>query len=343
VGFADAAGPVWFNLDDVMLIDNERAIRPVPPGVVFRRSGLSYLLTLPAHTGQITVRQGADGLWRLGDLQASVRLAGPGQPLPASGEHLELMGDRRVGQVEVLEHNAIRVRLANTWYFPKRAGEWASLAVRQVRWEHTFYGDGRWVTEGTLNNAGGQEISSAGVFLPQEAAWAGGGLADSFLLRDFAGEVGRFRYLLAPSGPAGKTIAANYLRPGQVNGTIAAKDVFAPGDADRDGFDESQGCYCLGAKAGHCRFTVAPPAEGLCDPIFLVLGRWAGPVHVGSEGLAIQRVVQRADGAVLFVLPGLVTRPTAVEVTGQPALLAGSYYYQSISSQDTQKDAQQGH
>lgn len=57
--------------------------------------------------------------------------------------------------------------------------------------------------------------------------------------------------------------------------------------------------------------------------MFLVLGHWAGKVHVSSEGVTVRQVVIRADGSVLFALPGCIRRPTAVEVTGRPALLAG--------------------
>jgi len=323
LGFGDAAGPVRFNLDDVMLIDNERTIRPTPPGVVLRKSGLDYSLRLPGWAGTIDLAQGADGLWRLGRLQAEVRLAGAGEKLPAKGEHLERMGRRRVGHVELLEHNSVRLRIANTWYFPTRAGQWASLAVRRIRWEHTFYADGRWVTEGMLNNAGGREISSAGIFLSHPAAFSPSGVSDHLILADFAGAVGRWHYLAAPPSATGRTAAQNYLRPGRLSRRIAAGDVFAPGDAQRDGFDESQGCYLLAARSGHCRFTVHPPAEGLWDPVFLVRGPWAEKVHVSSEGMAIREVVRRPDGSVLFHLSGWVRRPRAVEVTGKPALLAG--------------------
>ena len=322
LGFADAAGPVWFHLDDVLLIDNTRTIRPTPAGVVLSKSGLDYRLKLPGQPREIALRQCPDGLWRFEGPAARIRLAGPGQELPTSGEHLELMGARRVGQVGVLEHNRIRLRLANTWYFPKRAGEWASLAVRTIRWEHTFYGDGRWVAQGMLNNAGGREISSVGLFVPVPAAWAGGRVADHYVLTDFAGEVGRWQYLVAPSGPMGKTISQNYLRPGRLRPGIVAGGLFASGDAGRDGFDESEGCFFLGAKAGHCRFTVVPPPEGLWNPVFLVSGRWSGRIDVCSEGLAIRSAVRRADGSVVFVLPGLVRRPTAVEVAGKAPPLA---------------------
>jgi hypothetical protein len=229
------------------------------------------------------------------------------------------MGQRRVGAVELLECNSVRVRLANTWYFPPRAGEWASPAVPQVRWEYTFYGDGRWVTQGTINNAGGAELGSAGVFLPAQAAWVAAGLDDHFVLRDLTGEVGRWQYLSFPPGPAGQTMAQAYLRPARIERTLCRKDAFAAGDAERDGFDESQGCFYLAAKAGQCRFTILPPAEGVWNPVFVVAGPWAGPVDVGSEGLALRDVVRREDGTVLFVLPGLLRRPTAVEVAGKPA------------------------
>ena len=324
LGCADAAGPVRLNVDDIMLVDNTRTIRPTPPGIVLRKSGLDYALSLPGRPEPIALAQDADGLWRLAALGAQVRLAGPGEVLPGNGEHLALMGPRRVGLVELLEHNGLRVRLANTWYFPTRAGQWASLAVRRIRWEHTIYRGGRMVTSGLLNNAGGQEIASAQLRLPCPGAWSGGGLSDRFSLADFAGAVGRWNVLVSPPGAAGKAMAQNYLRPGRLREGIVARDVFAPGDADHDRFDESQGCFFLGAKAGHCRFTVLPPAEGLWDPVFLVSGPWAGKVHVSSEGLAVEQTVRRMDGAVLFMLPGCLRRPTAMEVTGRPALVAGA-------------------
>ena len=319
VDFPDAADDVWVNLDDVMLIDNDRTIRPTPAGLVLRKSGLDYSLKLPSRTGEVGLRRGPDGLWRLERLAPQVRLIGPGGDGAAEGEDLALMGARRVGRVELLEHNRLRVRLANTWYFPARAGQWASLAVRKIRWEHTFYEDGRCVTAATLNNAGGREIASVGLRLPERAAWPDGKLAESRVL-DFAGPVGRWQYLAAPSGSGGETVSSNYWRPGRLTRQIAAAGVFGPGDIGRDGFDESQGCFFLGARAGHCRFALEPPAEGVWRPIFVVAGRWEGKVYVGSEGLAIRDVVRRADGSIMFVLPGLIDRPTAVEITGRQAL-----------------------
>jgi hypothetical protein len=317
IAFADAAGPVWLNLDDVMVIDNRRTIRPTPPGIVLRKNGLDYDLALPGRKEPIGLVQHADGLWRLRGPRAEIRLAAPGGELATAGEHLALMGRRRIGQVAVLEHNAVRLRLANTWYFPTRAGEWASLAVRKIRWEHTFYADGRWVAQATLNNAGGREVGSIGVFLPVEVAWSDGTISRQRVVRSFAGPVGRWQWLLPPPGPNGKAIAAAYGRPGRLAARIARGGAFAPGDPQRDGFDESQGCYFLAARAGQCRFSLVPPPGGLWEPAFRVAGRWRGPVHVSSEGLAVRPVVTLADGSALFRLPGQIRRPTAVEVTGE--------------------------
>jgi len=320
--FADAAGPVTFNVDDIMVIDNRRAVRPAPSGLKLLKSGLDYTLTLPRAEKPVRLAKSPDGLWRLGGRQALVQLAGPGVALAESGEQLALMGDRRLGAVELLEHNPGRVRLANTWYFPTRVGEWASLAVRQIRWEYTFYADARWVTHVQLNQAGGRQIGTLRIRLPQQVAWALRGVADELLVSRFAGTVGRWSYLTAPAGLRRETMLRNYVRPGRIRIRMGADGAFAPGDADHDGFDESQGCYWLAAKAGHCRFTISPPPGGLIDPLFRVAGRWTGDVRVNSEGLTIRNVVRLADGSVLFVVPGFLRRPTDVEVVGKVPLLA---------------------
>jgi len=316
IAFANAASPVTFNLDDVMVLDNRRKLTPVPHGADLAKAGLDYTLIVPHRDKPVALAMGSDGLWRLGDIQADVQVVGPRAVVPAAGEDLEWMGPRRLGTVNILEHNAVRIRLANTWYFPTRVGEWASLAVRQIRWEYTFYHDGRWVTHVELNNAGGQQIGSVRFLLPQRGAWADAGVSKDRTIADLAGPVGRWNCLVAPPKLRAETLESNYIRPGKIRTAIAAADFFAPGDADRDGFDETQGCYSLQARAGHCRFTILPPEGGLIDPVIRVAGRWKGDVSVNSEGLAIRDVVRLEDGSMLFVVPGFLKRPTAVEVVG---------------------------
>ena len=316
--FANAAGEVGLALDDVMLIDNRRAIEPVPPGCELAKNGLDYVLRPAGRNERVRITQSADGLWRLGDGQGAIRLARRDGKLPVFADALEVMGDRRVGRVELLEHNPIRLRLANTWYFPSRGGEWASLAVRRIAWEHTLYADGRWVTHLTLNNAGGPDIAAVRIRTPATAAWHGGTVADTFEQRDFAGTAGRWSYLLAPPGDDQRLHEHGFQHPARLDVTLGGL-IDQAGHPARDGFDERQGCYVLVARRGNCRFTVVPGAAACVDPVFRVVGPWNGAARVSSEGLAIREVVKLPDGSALFCLPGRIDRPTAVEVVGEPA------------------------
>lgn len=321
--FADAAGSIRFNIDDIMLIDNRRGIIPTPQGISLQKAGLDFALALPGRRSRLELRQCADGLWRLGEDQPVLQLDGPSAASAAAteGERIGLMGRRRVGCAEVLENNPLRVRLAATWYFPTRAGELVSLAIRRIRWEYTFYADGRRVTHVELNNSGGRQIAAVRILLNRRGAFSDGSVGRRFVTRDFPGPVGRWSWIFAPDGDHRKLIQYNYIKPGRLVKTLAADAPQAGGDRDKDGFDESQGCYFLSAKTGHCRFTIVPPAEGLIDPVFRVAGKWRGAVSVSSEGLPVRNVVRLSDGSVIFALEGSVNRPTHVEVTGTAPML----------------------
>ena len=323
---AGAGGPdVRIGLDDILLIDNRRPIGPVPAGMRLDKAGMDYTLRLPGRREPVGIAQSDDGLWRLGADQTILEVMGAGTlPAPAekAEEVLDCFSRRRVGEVEVLEHNAIRLRIANVWYFPTSAGQWASLAVPQIRWEYTFYRDGRQVTDVTVNNAGSEEISAVRVTAPAEGAWADGSRGRARLAARFSGVVGRWSFLIAGPGRLKKDFEANYLEPAAVRvriGTVQGDD----GDSGGDGFDESQGCYRLRARAGNCRFTLTPPRAGLAEAVVCVAGRWAGPVSASCDGLALRNLVRLPGGAALFVVPGLLTRPADVEVTG-PAPRAGA-------------------
>ncbi|MCE5326089.1 MAG: hypothetical protein LLG01_06705 [Planctomycetaceae bacterium] len=328
IAFVDAAGQVTFNIDDIMLIDNRRAIEPTPRGIKLLKSGLDYTIELPGR-GPMHLSQSPDGLWRLGADQPVVSIAAVGQPA-AGWEDLEPMGPRRVGSVELIEHNASRLRIANIWYFPTQAGEWASLAVRQIRWDLTFYADGRAVTGIEVNNAGGRAISALRIHLPATVAWSLGKRGSDLIATQFPGPVARWSYLQAAPGERQEAYLASFLAPGSVQTTMGQIE-YAAGDIHRDGFDESQGCYYLKADAGgHCRFTIAPPpapasqpasaatrAAGVADPVFLIAGPWKGPVRAQAMGRPITSVTPVDETHVLFVLPENVRYPVAVEVTGE--------------------------
>ncbi|MHC4715741.1 MAG: hypothetical protein ACYS5V_02120 [Planctomycetota bacterium] len=312
-----SARPVRINLDDVMLIDNRRRITPAPPGVEIRKSGLDYELRLQHRSEPIRLAQGPDGLWRLGADQALVELIATEGVRRAGSEvkeDLAAFGRRRVGQVRVLECNPVRLRLGNTWYFPTSAGQWESLAIRRIDWEYTFYGDGRWVTDLVINNAGGKGIEAVRIRAPHEATWSDGTVARTVDVRTFAGSVGRWSYLTATDLRGKALHEANFAKPGAIDVRIGMQDA-SDGDVAGDGFDESQGCYHLSGKEGHCRFLFRPPAEGLSDAVVRVGGPWRGRVSASSEGLPLRPLAMTPDGSAVFVVPGRVSRPVWVEVT----------------------------
>ena len=325
LAFTDVTKDVRFVLDDIMLVNNRRAIQPVPRGLKMVKTGLNYLLSGGAFEPGLPISQSPDGLWRLGPYQPTVQIAAPGADFAGAAEDLALLGDRRVAHVQILEAGHLRMRLANTWYFPTRAGEWLSLAIRQIRWDYTFYADGRWATHMELNNAGGRKIASLRLLLPQPVGIVGAGIEKELLARPLPGPIARWNFLWAPRTEDGRVMLRNYLAPAPLRMTLGNPRAYARGDSNRDRFDESQGCYFLSAdRGGHCRFTIAPRPEGLIRPVFRVAGTWTGAekVHVASEGLRIADVTRLTDGSVLFALPGTLTRPTAVEITGKTPLLS---------------------
>ena len=317
--FEESDRAVEFYLDDILAIDNARRIEPTPAGVTLGRIGLTYELSLPVRNRPFRLGQGPDGLWRLGDDQPTLQLAPPGQYLPATGEMLDVLGDRRAGSIEILEVNRVRVRLANTWLFPRRMEDWTAGGMRKARWEYTFYGDGRWVTHLELNNSGGEEIGRVRFWLNAPAVWSGGAVSRDLVLRDFPGPVAMWSYLLAPPAAGRNLYQENYLTPGRVEWIHGDRPGPATRDAGRAGFDRTQGCFFVRADGGPCRFAVVPPPGGLLNPVFRVAGAWNGGVNVNCEGLPIRDVAICPDGWALFVIPGRVERPVAIEVTGSRA------------------------
>jgi len=319
IAFADALGDVTFNLDDIMLIDNRRTIKPTPPGIKLLKRGLDYELTAADREKPIALSQSKDGLWRLARRQGIVRLSSNDKPLTGGDEDLAIMGKRKVGRVEIIEHNKLRLRLANTWYFPTRAGEWASLAIRQVRWEYTIYADGTWITNVELNNAGGKEIRQVGLFIGEQAAWDDGASGAERVESKFTGPVACWNYMFASPQANQRSAFEQYLQPGRIEIRMGRGDVYTPGDTDTNHFDESRGCYYLSAnRAGHCRFTFHPGRRGKRDAVFHIAGPWGKTLSVNAAGMALREITRLSDGSVLFVLPGLVTTPKRIEVTGEP-------------------------
>jgi hypothetical protein len=193
------------------------------------------------------------------------------------------------------------------------------MAVRQVRWQHCFYGDGRWATSVRVKAAGAPLGGRLRIRLPEPATVAGGQERQRIIRESFTGPSGQWHWLRG--GDAQQR--ASYLRPGKVRLKQGREKLFAEGDADGDRFDESQGCYALAARDGRCRCTVVPGCRPLVRPVFRVYGPWAEPPAVSAGGLAVREVVLLADGSALFVVPARLDRPTDVDVSGRVPLAGG--------------------
>lgn len=313
--FVTAAEPVEFTLDDILLIDNERTLEPSPKEITIHKIGLDYTVQLPGRQGEVKFIQDRDGLWRTGVHQPVVKFAAPGESLPAGEENIGRLGQYRIGAMNVLEQNPVRLRLVSEWFFPPQDGPWTPGTVRALRWEYTVYNDGRWLTQLRLNNAGGEQIGTVGIsLLSRSVAWAGGGISRRLVDDDFRGPLGQWSFLRTPPGDEQEILRRNYLAPARIEPVLTTP---LPAEVSgEDHFDAGQGCYVLAAAKGNCRFRIHPPEEGVLRPAFRILGPWRGEVTVNMEGLAIRDAAILPDGSAVFVLPGKLDKPTYVEVFG---------------------------
>jgi hypothetical protein len=312
--------PASFMLDDLLLIDNTRTISPTPAGMVLRRIGLDYELTLTGQGRTIRLAQGSDGLWRCAGGGTIIQLGTPAARLEGQAESIELMGQRRAGAMQLLEANPVRVRLASTWYFPPEMGLWRQLEVRQLRWEYTFYGDGRCVTSLRLSNPGGPDVSQVRLIAPFPAAWSDGTLGAELHAMGLNGQMDTWSWLTCPAASDTADLLADYAHPPAAR-IVLGRTVDRPSDTDAgspvgaDGFDAAQGCYVARAIGGHCRIELAVGSHSLHRPVFRIEGPWTGPVIASHAGMPIRPIIQTGRQAVA-VLEEVLTEPALVEFSG---------------------------
>lgn len=116
------------------------------------------------------------------------------------------------------------------------------------------------------------------------------------------------------AAPEGHSFAADYQHPAipaVVRGRLV---VDAPGDLDRDGFNESEGCYELGLAGGLLRFRFEPGALLRHEPVFRVGGTAGRDCWVYADGRIIECQGRDAAGQLLFALPRVVSTPLTIEV-----------------------------
>jgi hypothetical protein len=208
------------------------------------------------------------------------------------------------------------VRWASTWYFPPELGLWRHTEVRQLRWEYTFYGDGRCVTCLHLSNAGGPDVAQVRLLAGREAAWSDGAIAAQYHAANLPGQEGQWAWLTCPAGPQAADLLASYARP------PAAKILLGRPAGDSQGaqvaggvFDRREGCYVARAAGGHCRLELTVADTPLPRPVFRIQGDWAGPIVASYAGMPIRPVVRWQNQA-MAVMDDVLTSPSIVEFAG---------------------------
>lgn len=309
--------PVNVELGNVKLENLSKQISQVPKGFKLIKIGGDYSLSMPGER-QVDISRGDDGLWRFGLYQPIVRLGGVGhKKLATGGEDMEIMGSSRVGKLELIEHNSLRIRFRNSWFFLGHDDQIKSASPRHIIWDHTIYSDGRWLCDVRLDNAGGREIDSVMIsMISDQAAWYGGKVSRVLKVNDFIGPEGRWNYMLADKSVVDTEYVKNYMNPGKVILRHALANRYAGGDIDFDRFDQSQGCYYIAGESGGARFDFIP--TGVAQrPVFVIAGPWKKLPAVSVAGMKIREIEMLSDSNVLFILPGFIKNMVRVEVFGE--------------------------
>ncbi|HPS51972.1 MAG TPA: hypothetical protein PLK08_00300 [Phycisphaerae bacterium] len=320
IGFPDAELNRGFILRNVRFLRDLRNVSPSPAGIELQEIGWDYILKFCDSGERLELFRSDDGLWRMGLAQPVLRLArfGGRKLAESGGEELDAMGKDRFGEVDLLEHNIVRIQLADNWYFNGFEGGIKAFSNRYVRWTYTIYGDGRCVVAAELDNSGGPELEKVEISVrSQRAAWHGKGMSGAMSDDSFIGPMGKWTFMTVIGDKNRMRFFQNYLNPAKIKPILSQKGIFAPGDADRDGFDESQGCYCLAGRPAGCKFEVICDEKPLFLPIFKIFGPWKKLPTVVVEGRRIEKKVLLGDGSVLFELPGEYRRNFTVEVLGE--------------------------
>jgi len=120
--------------------------------------------------------------------------------------------------------------------------------------------------------------------------------------------------------PEAYTFAADYQAPATVALTVGRLVTDTPGDLNRDGYNESEGCYELAPDSDVLRFRFDPGETLRHAPRFRIHDSAERRCWVYVDGRRVPESGRDRHDRCLVVLPTTVTRPADVEVhtRGQP-------------------------
>ncbi|MFI5381670.1 MAG: hypothetical protein ACHRHE_20420 [Tepidisphaerales bacterium] len=116
--------------------------------------------------------------------------------------------------------------------------------------------------------------------------------------------------------PDTAALAASHNTPARitVTGDAGRLDRNSPGDANNDGYAEQSGTYQLIADGPRLELRIEPQGVAVVRPVLEVRELPRGSTLVTMEGVLVERIVRLDSGNVLIELPGILTRPTLVNI-----------------------------
>ncbi len=114
--------------------------------------------------------------------------------------------------------------------------------------------------------------------------------------------------------PEAAGFANDYAQPAALEVSTGSLITDAPGDLNRDGYNESEGCYELVPGGRALRFQLEPARLLRFDPVFRVHDTAGQRCWVYARGRMIQTVGRDAEDNLLVWLGSVVSGRTAVEV-----------------------------
>ncbi|MGA2497868.1 MAG: hypothetical protein ABSH20_09010 [Tepidisphaeraceae bacterium] len=117
-----------------------------------------------------------------------------------------------------------------------------------------------------------------------------------------------------PSDAAALVAAHNSPAWITVTGDAGRLDRNSPGDANNDGYAEQSGTYQLIAGGPRLELRIEPRGVPVVRPVLEIRELPRGSILVTMEGVLVDRVARLDNGNVLVELPGILTRPTLVNV-----------------------------
>ena len=116
------------------------------------------------------------------------------------------------------------------------------------------------------------------------------------------------------AAPEAHSLSADYQHPATLAVARGSAVTDAFGDLDRDGFNESEGCYELALGDGLLRFTLQPGAFLRHQPTFRVHGTAGRQCWVYADGRIINRQGRDQRGELMFRLSRAISAPLTIEL-----------------------------